>query len=81
MNNYEFDGVQDVPLDSLENQQPCKWDDNLRPEEWREMLLELLNQPLEGDTGAAWKELEEEAKASFSDGINTGFYINAYTCH
>ena len=85
MNFYEWDGEEYVPRCAGEglDAQPTKWDDEMRPEDWRAILLECLNgepdDDMESEDENLLKEMEGAATAAFSDGINTGFYINSYT--
>ncbi len=68
---------------SPQSVQQSKWTGELSPSEWRDILLQCCSKQAadaEGpDVSDIAQQLEEEANASFSDGINTGFYINAYT--
>ena len=83
MNKYEWKGEEYEERPGLTDVEPHSWGDELQPAEWREVLLDLYQKPAplevlhedaeEDDDGL------EEATASFSDGINTGFYINSYT--
>ena len=54
----------------------------LRPEDWRRILLEYPSEPSRSTPNEADEDLmrgmQRAAAASFTDGINTGFYINAY---
>ena len=62
--------------------EPLAWNNELRPEDWRRILLECANQgPQEmlPEQEDFFKELERATVASFADGVNTGFYINSYT--
>ena len=60
-----------------------RWRDELRPEEWRRILLECLNREPDSspdkEAHGIYSRSMEDSFASFSDGVNTGFYINAYT--
>ena len=55
---------------------PQQWTDDQTAEKWRAVLLDLLQKP---EQPSEAHELLAESTASFSDGINTGFYINSYT--
>ena len=61
----------------------CTWNEELSPHEWREVFLKCCASDAEAhqddEMEGLAQQLQEEAAASFSDGINTGFYINAYT--
>ena len=83
MNNYEWNGEEYEERPDLTGVEPQSWGDELQPAEWREILLELYQKPAPREV--FHEEIEEdddgleEAIVSFSDGINTGFYINSYT--
>ena len=87
MNAYEWDGEAYVPRfpDSAEalGDTPHDWALGLNPEGWRRVLLDCLADPPAATSDGPYAEMIEEmqkaAKASFSDGVNTGYYINAYT--
>jgi hypothetical protein len=87
MNIYEWDGEEYVPrrADSAGTQSThqSKWESELTPQEWREIFLRCcstdVDQQGDAEIDAVVQQLQQEAIASFSDGINTGFYINAYT--
>ena len=82
MNMYEWNGscYDDRLPDgrSLEGESPQRWQDCWSHEEWRDIFLGLLQQGTRDNT-AVGTELLREVSAQFSDGINTGFYINSYT--
>ena len=82
MNKYEWNGEEYEDRPDLSGVEPQSWGDELQPAEWREILLELYQKPAPREV--FHEEIEEdegleEAIASFSDGINIGFYINSYT--
>ena len=87
MNSYEWDGEAYVPRHAEDTEPlgatPTQWVEELPPGEWRRIFLECLGtpEPAPGDEEheGLLKELQRGVTASFSDGINTGFYINAYT--
>ncbi|CAK0887182.1 unnamed protein product [Prorocentrum cordatum] len=67
-------------------EKPLAWTDDCSPEEWRDIMLQCQTEDAEGedadDVDAAdtfADQLELDAQAAFSDGLNTGFYINSYT--
>jgi len=87
MNDYEWDGDDWLPrraqgCEPLPDQ-PYLWDEDVSLEQWREVLLRcaaklsLHQPPASGATDV--KPLMAELIAAFSDGLNTGFYINMYT--
>ena len=61
--------------------EPHAFTEEFTPDEWRAILLECMRS--DDATGAQDTELakviERESTAAMCDGINTGFYINAYT--
>ena len=91
MNAFEWSGTEweprrpdssdaSYPRPDLEDA-PNAWSTKVSAESWRKNLLECLNS---GATATAEQtvlqaNLEREVNASFGDGLNTGFYINAYT--
>ena len=80
MKEYEWDGEQYVMR--CESTEASKWEPELLATEWRDILLKCCSPDCdEADEGGSelLREMEQESIASFSDGINTGFYINAYT--
>ena len=87
MDVYEWNGEEYIPRrDPAKpklSEQPLRWGGETRLEEWRQILLRCLTSCSDGDDrsegGGLLSQLECHATASFSDGINTGFYINAYT--
>ena len=83
MNVYEWNGEayeERHPAGKTpERQEPTQWEDEWTSDEWRSIFLGLLEQDVMDDGMQEDQELLKEAIASFSDGINTGFYINAYT--
>jgi len=87
MNVFEWDGEEYVPRrgDASEDmpRAGAAFRDDLSAEEWRGILLHCLQSSDDECAGPDLTELadelEREAVASFSDGLNTGFYINAYT--
>lgn len=83
MNKYEWNGDEYDEHTDLTGVEPHSWGDEMQPAGWRENPVQLYKKPasrdgLHEDTEEDYDELEE-ATASFSDGINTGFYINSYT--
>ena len=86
MNSFEWNGkewqLRRPDLDDI-GDAPVQWTGTESPEDWREILLDCLR----ADSADAFtpeqkerhKRLDGEVIASFSDGLNTGFYINAYT--
>ena len=76
MNHFEWNGEEYEERPSLEGTDPVQWDDELRPEDWRDILLDLAKTPADDEST---ENILDEAVAAFSDGINTGFYINSYT--
>ena len=85
MQQYEWDGKAYVPRHRTQTprEEAFGWNDNMRPEEWRKLLLELMEHRLSSDLpDACDPDLEVLLRlsvASFSDGVNTGYYINTYT--
>jgi hypothetical protein len=87
MNVYEWDGEEYVPRRAessyTELPQQNKWEAELRPDEWRDIFLKCSSGDVVGEGDPEIddivQQMKEEATASFSDGLNTGFYINAYT--
>ena len=87
MHVFEWDGEEYVPRrgDDLGDlpRDGAVFRDELCAEEWRSILLKCLQtQEVDGadmDHAELADALEQETVASFCDGINTGFYINAYT--
>ena len=88
MNAYEWDGEAWVPRSECESAQtdigdaPHQWQDRESLENWREILLGCLQEDSRGDSpdvDETGLQFEREIIGSFSDGISTGFYINAYT--
>ena len=90
MNTYEWDGVGWVhrrvdakgePLPDLPDA-PAGWSQEIPPEEWYNTIRECLGETTRPVPSYEDRDLldrlEGEAIASFSDGLNTGFYINAY---
>lgn len=87
MNVFEWGGEDYVPRRGYASEdmpsEGASFRDELSAEEWRSITLQCLQAP--DDEGAVPEhteladELEQEAVASFSDGVNIGFYINAYT--
>ena len=85
MQHYEWDGKCYVTRHrtSTPAHDPFGWEDDMRPEDWRQLLLELMEQRLSHECSeSADPDLEDLLRlsiASFSDGVNTGYYINSYT--
>ena len=84
MREYEWDGEEYVLRRTATNDSPLsKWNDELSPAEWRDIFLKCLSsedlQNEDSEFAELVEEMQQEATASYSDGINTGFYINAYT--
>ena len=87
MNHYEWDGEQWAPRrDESQGDlpgEPSLWVGGSCVEDWRALLLRCLRSCSEGAGSMEHKELRArlmgQGIASFSDGLNTGFYINAYT--
>ena len=85
MQQYEWDGK--AYVSRHRTQTPHKegygWEDNMRPEEWRKLLIQLMEERLSPDgSDGPDPDLENLLRlsvASFSDGVNTGYYINTYT--
>ena len=82
MNVYEWNGSSYEPRlpdgKSLAGESPQIWNGGWSHEEWSDIFLGLLEQGARGNT-AVGTDLLREVSAQFSDGINTGFYINSYT--
>jgi hypothetical protein len=80
MKEYEWDG-EDYVL-RREGNEATKWDAELSPAAWREIFLKCSSRDNAEDCDKEddfLREMDRDIIASFSDGINTGFYINAYT--
>ena len=85
-NMHELGDAEDYVTRPAPPDEPLAWTDNYSPEEWRGILLQCLTDPAGSqgtqgadDTSAFADKLELDAQAAFSDGLNTGFYINSYT--
>ena len=82
MNVYEWNGRSyDRRLPegvSLDGEDPLFWKGTWTHEEWCDIFLSLLGTDAT-DATTDVDGLLREASAQFSDGINTGFYINSYT--
>ena len=59
------------------------WEDGCRPEDWRKPVIQLMEERLFGDSSVEHdpdlENLLRLSVANFSDGVNTGYYINTYT--
>ena len=82
MNIYEWNGSSlETRLSdgaTLQDQDLVLWTDDWPHEDWRFIILSVLEKnpcPVDDEH----KKLLVEAAAQFGDGINTGFYINSYT--
>ena len=84
---YEWDGDDYIlrrrgAADDQSRQQ-TKWEAELSPQEWREIFLQCCASDVDVQNDHEFDELVQElqgsATAAFSDGVNTGFYINSYT--
>ena len=84
MNLFELgDGTEYVSRPAV-SEEPMAWEEDVSVEQWREILLQCSEQlsdeeEVDEETDRRATELEAETQASFCDGLNTGFYINAYT--
>ena len=84
MNLFELgDGTEFVSRPAV-SEEPMAWEEDVGVEQWREILLQCSEQlsdeeEVDEETDRRATELEAETQASFCDGLNTGFYINAYT--
>ena len=83
MNFYEWNGSSYerrlAEGASLEGEDPLIWPDTTwSQDEWRSIFLSLLEENA-SEAEDEDNDLLREAAAQFSDGINTGFYINSYT--
>ena len=87
MNMYELGDADAYVCRPALPKEPLAWTDDCSPEEWRDILLQCLTEEAAespdaqgaGTTPDDLDRLELEAQAAFSDGLNTGFYINSYT--
>ena len=87
INVWERDGDEFVPRrgDNAQplSSEPSRWDSETTPEDWRRILLDALGtealEYVDEEVEHLMQEVEKEATAAFSDGVNTGFYINSYT--
>ena len=82
MRRWEWNGSEYEDRGAQGDTEPLLRDDELRPEDWRAVLLDILDSRPNDDENEHDDDSEEimtEAQGAFSDGINTGFYINAYT--
>ena len=87
INVWERDGDEFVPRrgDNAQplSSEPSRWHSGTTPEDWRRILLDALGTEAPEYVGEEvehlMQEVEKEATAAFSDGVNTGFYINSYT--
>ena len=93
MSTYEYDGKEWVKrrpdAETLLGDAPSCWSSTATAEEWRDVLLSCLGErmscsesPDDSSTHEVCelhKKIDAEVTASFSDGINTGFYVNSYT--
>ena len=70
--------VDSLMADRWMGESPQRWQDCWSHAEWRDIFLGLLEQGARG-SAAVGTDLLREVSAQFSDGINTGFYINSYT--
>ena len=83
--HYEWNGEEYEPRSRRGDTdcEPFAWEADMKPEQWRQVLLELLDKPPAESGEAApdphLQELLRQSVASFSDGINSGYYINSYT--
>ena len=85
MNKYEWTGKEYQPRRALEKEtlpaEPHVFTDEFTPDEWREILLECMrsDEPPDAQNDELAQVMIQESTAAMCDGINTGFYINAYT--
>ena len=91
MNVFEWDGMEWVArrVDSegyrkpdLDGE-PVRWSTPVSATDWRKTVMDCLTATTDAsmpeDHKALCQRIEREVSASFGDGLNTGFYINAYT--
>ena len=85
MNSYEWVENDYLPRRPLEKgnlpAEPCAFTEAFTPEEWRDILLECMrsDDATDAQDNELANSMERESTAAMCDGINTGFYINAYT--
>ena len=54
MNSYEWNGEAYEAKPCLDASMPQRWDDQLRPDDWRAILLELMEQPSHSGIVTFW---------------------------
>ena len=89
MNSYEWDGenwTERRPDKEPLGEEPLQWAGLSTAEEWRREVLQSLQADLDTSSQGSGSEefhassrLQGEVVEGFRDGLNTGFYINAYT--